>query len=107
MIAEKCYKQVALGQPVAGGAAEGPAAAQSSANPDPPGTPNQRSSWKLVDQAGCRGLRVGGAQVSEKHCNFLINTGDATAADIEALRKEYPPLKRLVDFLKEKGWETR
>ena len=55
------------------------------ANPDPPGTPNQRSSWKLVDQAGCRGLRVGGAQVSEKHCNFLINTGDATAADIEAL----------------------
>ena len=55
------------------------------ANPDPPGTPNQRSSWKLVDAAGCRGLRVGGAQVSEKHCNFLINTGDATAADIEAL----------------------
>lgn len=55
------------------------------ANPDPPGTPNQRSSWKLVDAAGCRGLRVGGAQVSEKHCNFLINTGDATASDIEAL----------------------
>ena len=55
------------------------------ANPDPPGTPDQRSSWKLVDQAGCRGLRVGGAQVSEKHCNFLINTGEATAADIEAL----------------------
>ncbi|WP_300376148.1 UDP-N-acetylmuramate dehydrogenase [Henriciella sp.] len=55
------------------------------ANPDPPGTPDQRSSWKLVDQAGCRGLRVGGAQVSEKHCNFLINTDDATAADIEAL----------------------
>ncbi|MEL6258656.1 MAG: UDP-N-acetylmuramate dehydrogenase [Pseudomonadota bacterium] len=55
------------------------------ANPDPPGTPNQRSAWKLVDAAGCRGLRVGGAQVSEKHCNFLINTGDATAADLEAL----------------------
>lgn len=55
------------------------------ANPDPPGTPNQRSSWKLIDKAGCRGLRVGGAMVSEKHCNFLINTGDATAADIEAL----------------------
>lgn len=55
------------------------------ANPDPPGTPNQRSSWKLVDAAGCRGLRVGGAQVSEKHCNFLINTGEASAADIEAL----------------------
>lgn len=55
------------------------------ANPDPPGTPDQRSSWKLIDAAGCRGLRVGGAQVSEKHCNFLINTDDATAADIEAL----------------------
>ncbi len=55
------------------------------ANPDPPGTPDQRSSWKLIDAAGCRGLKVGGAQVSEKHCNFLINTGEATAADIEAL----------------------
>lgn len=55
------------------------------ANPDPPGTVDQRSSWKLIDGAGCRGLRVGGAQVSEKHCNFLINTGAASAADIEAL----------------------
>ena len=55
------------------------------ANPDPPGTENQRSAWKLIDAAGCRGLQVGGAQVSEKHCNFLINTGSATAADIEAL----------------------
>jgi UDP-N-acetylmuramate dehydrogenase len=48
---------------------------------NPPG----HSAWKLVDAAGCRGLRVGGAQVSEMHCNFLINTGDATAADIEQL----------------------
>ena len=48
---------------------------------NPPG----HSAWKLVDAAGCRGLRVGGAQVSEMHCNFLINTGDATAADIEML----------------------
>ena len=55
------------------------------ANPDPPGTENQRSAWKLIDAAGCRGLRVGGGQVSEKHCNFLINTGEATAADLEAL----------------------
>ena len=55
------------------------------ANPDPPGTPEARSSWKLIDAAGCRGLRVGGAMVSEKHCNFLINVDDATAADIEAL----------------------
>ncbi|WP_342739234.1 UDP-N-acetylmuramate dehydrogenase [Bradyrhizobium sp. B117] len=48
---------------------------------NPPG----HSAWKLVDAAGCRGLRVGGAQVSEMHCNFLINTGDATAHDIETL----------------------
>lgn len=55
------------------------------ANPDPPGTAQQRRAWKLIDEAGCRGLRVGGAQVSDKHCNFLINTGTATAADLEAL----------------------
>ncbi|KDA00072.1 UDP-N-acetylenolpyruvoylglucosamine reductase [Hyphomonas polymorpha PS728] len=55
------------------------------ANPDPPGTPDQRSAWKLIDAAGCRGLKVGGAQVSPLHCNFLINTGTATAADLEAL----------------------
>jgi UDP-N-acetylmuramate dehydrogenase len=55
------------------------------ANPDPPGTENARSSWKLIDAAGCRGLSVGGAMVSEKHCNFLINSENASAADIEAL----------------------
>jgi len=48
---------------------------------NPPG----QSAWKLIDAAGCRGLRVGGAQVSEIHCNFLINTGSATAHDIETL----------------------
>ena len=48
---------------------------------NPPG----HSAWKLIDAAGCRGLRVGGAQVSELHCNFLINTGAATGHDIEAL----------------------
>jgi UDP-N-acetylmuramate dehydrogenase len=58
------------------------------ANPDPPGTPNQRRAWKLVDEAGMRGARRGGAQVSEMHCNFLINTGDATAADIEGLGED-------------------
>ena len=58
------------------------------ANPDPPGTPNQRSSWKLVDEAGMRGARRGGAQVSELHCNFLLNTGEATAADIEGLGED-------------------
>lgn len=44
--------------------------------------------WELVDAAGCRGLTMGGAQVSEKHTNFLINTGDATSGDIEALGEE-------------------
>lgn len=58
------------------------------ANPDPPGTPNQRSSWKLVDEAGMRGAQRGGAQVSELHCNFLLNTGEATAADIEGLGED-------------------
>lgn len=47
--------------------------------------PAEISAWKLIDQAGCRGLTIGGAKVSEKHCNFLINTGNATAADIENL----------------------
>jgi len=47
--------------------------------------PAGHSAWKLVDAAGCRGLRVGGAQVSEKHCNFLINAGDASAHDLETL----------------------
>jgi UDP-N-acetylmuramate dehydrogenase len=44
--------------------------------------------WQLIERAGCRGLRRGGAQVSELHCNFLINTGTATAADLEALGEE-------------------
>ena len=55
------------------------------ANPDPPGTPEQRKSWQLIDKAGCRGLKVGDAMMSEMHCNFLINCGNATALDIETL----------------------
>jgi UDP-N-acetylmuramate dehydrogenase len=51
---------------------------------NPPG----HKAWELIDQAGCRGLRIGEAQVSEKHCNFLINLGAASAADIEALGEE-------------------
>jgi UDP-N-acetylmuramate dehydrogenase len=58
------------------------------ANPDPPGTENQRRAWMLIDQAGCRGLRVGGAQMSEQHANFMINAGGATAADLEGLGEE-------------------
>jgi UDP-N-acetylmuramate dehydrogenase len=51
---------------------------------NPPG----HKAWQLIDQAGCRGLQVGAAQVSEKHCNFLINLGEATASDIEGLGEE-------------------
>jgi UDP-N-acetylmuramate dehydrogenase len=51
---------------------------------NPPG----EKAWRLIDAAGCRGLRVGGAEVSTMHCNFLINRDNATAADIEALGEE-------------------
>jgi UDP-N-acetylmuramate dehydrogenase len=51
---------------------------------NPPGA----KAWELIDRAGCRGLTMGGAQVSEQHCNFLINTGTATASDIESLGEE-------------------
>jgi UDP-N-acetylmuramate dehydrogenase len=48
---------------------------------NPPG----HKAWQLIDAAGCRGLRHGKAMVSDKHCNFLINTGEATAAELEEL----------------------
>jgi UDP-N-acetylmuramate dehydrogenase len=51
---------------------------------NPPG----HKAWALIDAAGCRGMTKGGAQVSEKHCNFLLNTGSATSSDIEALGEE-------------------
>jgi UDP-N-acetylmuramate dehydrogenase len=51
---------------------------------NPPG----QKAWQLIDAAGCRGLVLGDAQVSEMHCNFLINRGNATAAEIEALGEE-------------------
>lgn len=51
---------------------------------NPPG----EKAWELVDRAGCRGLALGGAQVSEKHTNFLINSGTATSAEIEALGED-------------------
>ncbi|MEO0412363.1 MAG: UDP-N-acetylmuramate dehydrogenase [Pseudomonadota bacterium] len=50
--------------------------------------PEGAKAWALIDAAGCRGLKKGGAQVSEKHCNFLINTGDASAADLESLGED-------------------
>jgi UDP-N-acetylmuramate dehydrogenase len=51
---------------------------------NPPGS----KAWQLIDAAGCRGLEIGDAQVSEKHCNFLLNLGNASARDIEALGEE-------------------
>ena len=53
------------------------------ANPD--NDPQGRKAWQLIEAAGCRGLKIGKAMVSDKHCNFLINTGRATAAEIEHL----------------------
>jgi len=53
-------------------------------NPDPKQS-GGRGAWQVIDAAGGRGFRFGGAQMSEKHCNFMINTGDATAADLESL----------------------
>jgi len=50
--------------------------------------PQDHKAWQLVDEAGCRGLKRGGAMVSEKHTNFLVNMGNATAADIEGLGEE-------------------
>lgn len=63
------------------------------ANPAPDdlaraGLPPDTKTWQLIDAAGCRGLMVGGAQMSELHCNFMINTGTATAADLENLGEE-------------------
>ena len=49
------------------------------------GDSHKLKAWKLIEEAGCRGLTIGGARVSPKHCNFLINTGAATAADLEQL----------------------
>jgi len=55
---------------------------------NPPPEVSSLKAWELIDAAGCRGLARGGAIVSEKHCNFLINTGGASAADLERLGEE-------------------
>ena len=68
--------------------------------------PEGQKAWQLIDAAGCRGLRIGGAQVSEKHCNFLINTGEASAADLEELG-ETVRSKVLENSGVELEWEIR
>lgn len=70
------------------------------ANPDATtlsqaGLPEDKKVWQLIDESGCRGLMVGGAQMSEKHANFMINTGNATANDLENLGEEVR--KRVAD----------
>ncbi len=69
---------------------------------NPPGG----KAWELIDRAGCRGLRLGGAMVSEKHTNFLINTGSATAADIESLGETVRRRVRQTSGI-ELSWEIR
>jgi len=69
---------------------------------NPPGA----KAWELIEQAGCRGLRLGGAMVSEKHTNFLINSGGATAADIEALGETVRRRVRETGGI-ELSWEIR
>jgi UDP-N-acetylmuramate dehydrogenase len=69
---------------------------------NPPG----RKAWQLIDAAGCRGLVIGDAQVSEMHCNFLINRGRATAADIETLGEEVRRRVRETSGV-ELAWEIR
>lgn len=70
------------------------------------GLPPDTKVWQLIDQAGGRGLKVGGAQMSEKHCNFMINTGDATAGDLEDLGEEIR--RRVQDkFGIELRWEIK
>ncbi len=67
---------------------------------------SDRKAWELIDLAGCRGLTLGGAQVSEKHCNFLLNTGHATAADLEALGEQVRERVRTTSGV-ELAWEIK
>ena len=68
--------------------------------------PEGMKAWELIDGAGCRGLVRGGAQVSDKHCNFLLNTGNATAADIEGLGEDVRARVRAASGV-ELHWEIR
>jgi UDP-N-acetylmuramate dehydrogenase len=68
--------------------------------------PKGMKAWELIDGAGCRGLVRGGAMVSEKHCNFLINTGSATAADIEGLGEDIRARVRAASGV-DLHWEIR
>ena len=68
--------------------------------------PPEASAWELIEEAGCRGLTRGGAQVSPLHCNFLINTGGAAAADLEDLGEEVRERVKAVTGIRLE-WEIR
>jgi len=73
---------------------------------NPENDPEGRKAWQLIEAAGCRGLKIGQAKVSERHCNFIINTGFATSADIERLGEEVQ--KRVRDkFGIDLRWEVK
>ena len=77
------------------------------ANPTPEerikaGLPEDMKAWQMIDKAGCRGLTIGGAQMSDLHCNFMLNTGTATSAELEALGEEVR--RRVKDLF---GYELR
>ena len=72
----------------------------------PPEVSGGRKAWQLIDAAGCRGLKRGGAMVSDKHCNFLINGGTATADDLEQLGEEVRARVRETSGV-ELEWEIR
>lgn len=73
---------------------------------NPTAAESSLKAWELIDAAGCRGLVRGGAQVNEKHCNFLINTGTATAADIEGLGEDVRTRVRVMSGV-DLHWEIR
>lgn len=70
------------------------------------GLPEDMRAWQVVEKVGGRGLKIGGAQMSEKHCNFMINTGDATANDLEALGDELRA-RAMSEFGLDLHWEIK
>jgi len=70
------------------------------------GLPEDTRAWQIVDKVGGRGLTIGGAKMSEKHCNFMINTGNATASDLEALGDEIRT-RALNEFALDLHWEIK
>jgi UDP-N-acetylmuramate dehydrogenase len=104
---ESYVEQRAASQPVrersCGSTFANPAGYSSTGSAD---DPMDLKAWRLIDNAGCRGMQIGGAQISEKHCNFLINTGTATAADLEQLGETVRARVKSHSGI-DLGWEIR